>query len=236
MANNTKSTKHTIVNGSVAQQVTSIISKQIIDGKYSEGDFLPTEEELCEEFGIGRSSVREAIKTLESRGMVRKLQGKGVIVVDETIVATSQMLRIAFEYKKVSFKDLAEFRVSMEIKLAGLAAQNATSDDLREIKENLEQMKSKKISPKNFAAIDYKFHESIAQASGNNVSVLILRSLYPIIYDQITHTIARENSLERTYELHEKIYNAIEAKSSRDAEAAMSNHLRETLRLIDNIE
>lgn len=233
MANKTKRSKHTIVNGSVAQQVTTILSNRIIDGQYQEGDFIPTEEELCEEFSIGRSSVREAIKTLESRGMVHKQQGKGVVVVDETITATSQMLRLAFEYKRVSFKDLAEFRVAMEVKLAALAAQNATEEDIANIKIHLDKMKSLKLSPKTFASTDYKFHEAIAQASGNSVSMLILRTLYPIIYDQIIHTVARESSHERTYELHENIYEAICAGNSREAELAMALHLRETLRLID---
>lgn len=56
---------------------------------------MPTEEDLCREFGIGRSSVREAIKTLESRGMVRKLHGKGVEVIDESAKATTEMLHIS---------------------------------------------------------------------------------------------------------------------------------------------
>lgn len=66
-----------LANDSVTKQVTDILSDLIVTGKIVEGDFLPTEEDLCYEFGIGRSSVREAIKTLESRGMVRKLHGKG---------------------------------------------------------------------------------------------------------------------------------------------------------------
>ena len=57
-----------LANDSVAKQVTDILSDLIVTGKIEEGDFLPTEEDLCREFGIGRSSVREAIKTLESRG------------------------------------------------------------------------------------------------------------------------------------------------------------------------
>ncbi|KAA4074486.1 FadR family transcriptional regulator, partial [Bacteroides ovatus] len=73
-----------LANDSVTKQVTDILSDLIVTGKIVEGDFLPTEEDLCHEFGIGRSSVREAIKTLESRGMVRKLHGKGVEVIDES--------------------------------------------------------------------------------------------------------------------------------------------------------
>ena len=59
-----------LANESVAKQVTDILTDLIVSGKIKLGEYLPTEEDLCREFGIGRSSVREAIKTLESRGMV----------------------------------------------------------------------------------------------------------------------------------------------------------------------
>ena len=66
-----------LANESVAKQVTDILTDLIVSGKIKLGEYLPTEEDLCREFGIGRSSVREAIKTLESRGMVKKFTARG---------------------------------------------------------------------------------------------------------------------------------------------------------------
>ncbi|MFI3306828.1 MAG: GntR family transcriptional regulator [Rikenellaceae bacterium] len=94
--------KPVIINGSVAVQIADILTRRIIDQSVVVGDFLPTEELLCEEFGVGRSSIREAIKTLESRGLVRKRQGRGAVVVDESIEATSRMLKLSLDYKKSS--------------------------------------------------------------------------------------------------------------------------------------
>ena len=125
-----------LANDSVTKQVTDILSDLIVTGKIVEGDFLPTEEDLCHEFGIGRSSVREAIKTLESRGMVRKLHGKGVEVIDESAKATTEMLHISLRMKKTTVRDFMEFRKSMEIKMTEMAACRATSAQVKTIEED----------------------------------------------------------------------------------------------------
>ena len=104
-----------LANESVAKQVTDILTDLIVSGKIKLGEYLPTEEDLCREFGIGRSSVREAIKTLESRGMVKKFHGKGMVVIDESAAATAKLLQISLKMKKTTMKDIMEFRNSIEI-------------------------------------------------------------------------------------------------------------------------
>ena len=151
-----------LANDSVTKQVTDILSDLIVTGKIVEGDFLPTEEDLCHEFGIGRSSVREAIKTLESRGMVRKLHGKGVEVIDESAKATTEMLHISLRMKKTTVRDFMEFRKSMEIKMTEMAACRATSEQVKTIEEVLEKMKTDEYRLETFADYDFMFHKSIA--------------------------------------------------------------------------
>lgn len=231
-----KSQKHILVNGSVASQVTKILTDQIIDGTYSVGDFLPTEEVLCSEFGIGRSSVREAIKTLESQGMVRKLQGKGVVVIDESIEATSKMLNIALAYRKISLKDLMDFRVSLELNTVEFAAMNATDADIENIQSCLDAMFETEYSNEHFAEYDYKFHEAIARASGNSMSELIIRTLRPLLYNQIVYTLNPNFNHEVANRLHEKIYQAIKDRQPRVAVKAMMAHLSETQRLISELD
>ncbi len=225
-------TKHVIVNGSVAQQVTAIMTQQIISGKFKVGDYLPTEEELCAEFGIGRSSVREAIKTLESRGLVRKLQGKGVVVIDESVEATSRMLRIALEFKNTSIKDLMDFRVAMELKGVELAAMNATAEDIAQMQKYVDLMKSDVYSSDVFAHADYKFHEAIAQASGNSVTTIIIKALQPILYNQIVYTLNPNFNSELSMHLHERILDAIVKRQPKRAVIEMLEHLSETQRII----
>ncbi len=228
--------KHILVNGAVAKQVTKILTDQIIDGTFAVGDFLPTEEVLCEEFGIGRSSVREAIKTLESRGMVRKLQGKGVAVIDESIEATSEMLKIALAYRKTSLKDLMDFRVALEIKSVEMAANNASADDIERMRGFLDAMIGAEHSDEQFATYDYLFHEAIAKAAGNSMIELIIKALRPLLYNQIVYTLNPNFNSESANHFHESIFRAIKDRQPRAAIKAMLEHLSETQRIISELD
>lgn len=228
--------QHIIVNGSVAKQVTNIVTQQIIDGEFAIGEYLPTEEDMCKEFGIGRSSVREAIKTLESRGLVRKLQGKGVVVIDETIEATSEMLNITLDYKHISLHDMIDFREAMEIQLAELAALKATAEQIAQIKEIIELMKENIDAPDEFAKYDHLFHEKIAEASGNSISMIIMKSLKPLLHKQISLTVSPNFEPQKVIDIHEVIYNAIASHQPRAAARAMTEHLEVTHKIARELE
>lgn len=224
--------KHVIVNGSVAKQVTKILTDQIVEGKYAVGDYLPTEELLCGEFGIGRSSVREAIKTLESRGLVRKQQGKGVVVIDETIEATAELLNITLSYKKISLRDMVDFRESMEIQLAELAAVKCSDDDIDKMAECLYKMRQNIDSFEDFAHHDNLFHECVAEASGNTISTLMMKALRPLLYKQISHNIEQDFDTKRLFEIHNEIFEAIKSHHPKAAGRAMAEHMADTYRVI----
>ncbi|MFR9625815.1 MAG: FadR/GntR family transcriptional regulator [Rikenellaceae bacterium] len=224
--------KPVIINGSVAVQIADILTRRIIDQSVVVGDFLPTEELLCEEFGVGRSSIREAIKTLESRGLVRKRQGRGAVVVDESIEATSRMLKLSLDYKKSSLRDVVQFRETMETKLAELAALCATPDDIEQMQRYLDLMKFEPYKPKRFAEYDYSFHEAIAKASKNSVAVLILQALRPILYDQISYTLKNDFNPELVNHLHEEIFTAICNRQPITASKLMMKHIEETHRIV----
>ncbi len=224
--------KHIIVNGSVAKQVTQILTDQIIDGKYREGDYLPTEELLCAEFGIGRSSVREAIKTLESRGLVRKMQGKGVVVIDETVEATAELLNITLSYKKISLRDMVDFRESMEIQLSELAALKCSDDDIDLMAECLYNMRQNIDSFEDFAHYDHLFHERVAEASGSTISSLMMKALRPLLYKQISHNIEQDFDTKRLFAIHNEIFEAIKNHHPKAAGRAMAEHMNDTYRVI----
>ncbi len=226
--------QHVIVNGSVAKQVTAIMTQQIIDGKFKVGDYLPTEEDLCSEFGIGRSSVREAIKTLESRGLVRKLQGKGVVVIDEITDAIAELLTIAINYKNISIHDMVDFRESLEVQLAQQAAIKATDENVANIKVALDAMRLNIDSYDELAEWDHIFHEKIAEASGNSVSILIMKSLRPALQMQIKNAIESDFEPQHIIDIHEVIFNAIASHQPKVAGKEMAAHLKETHRVLLN--
>lgn len=195
-----------LANESVAKQVTDILTDLIVSGKIKLGEYLPTEEDLCREFGIGRSSVREAIKTLESRGMVKKFHGKGMVVIDESAAATAKLLQISLKMKKTTMKDIMEFRNSIEIKMTELAAKRATDEQIQIISGHLEKMKNEEYKLDTFAEFDYNFHKSIADASGNSVFSLMMETMRPMLYNHIIYTLNPTFNPEHSNHYHEKSF------------------------------
>lgn len=214
-----------IGNMPIAQQVANILNRLIIDGTLEIGEYLPPEDELCQAFSVGRSSVREAIKILETRGMIQKQHGKGVIVVDESVKATSEMLSLMLDQKKSTLEELIEFRVSMEVKMAELAALRATVADLNEIKFYLEMMQNGNLSKEEFAAADFNFHKSIAKASKNHIFELMIETLRPKLFDQIVYTLRANSNPEVSHKYHQKIFDAIKNRDADKAANAMNEHL-----------
>lgn len=225
-----------LANDSVAKQVTDILSDLIVSGKVKIGEYLPTEEDLCKEFGIGRSSVREAIKTLESRGMVRKLHGKGVVVIDESTQATTKLLQISLKLKKTTMRDILEFRKSIEIKMTELAAMRATEEQIKVISDNLEKMRNEEYKLETFAEYDYGFHKSIADASGNSIFSLMMETMRPMLYNHIIYTLNPDFNPEHSSHFHETILNNIINRDPVAAEEAMKAHLAGTKSIIDELE
>ena len=225
-----------LANDSVAKQVTDILTDLIVTGKIKQGDYLPTEEDLCREFGIGRSSVREAIKTLESRGMVKKFHVKGMVVIDESAAATAKLLQISLKMKKTTMKDIMEFRNSIEIKMTELAAKRATDEQIQIISGHLEKMKNEEYKLDTFAEFDYNFHKSIADASGNSVFSLMMETMRPMLYNHIIYTLNPTFNPEHSNHYHEKILQTIRDRNPEEAVEAMRLHLTGTERIIEELE
>ncbi len=217
---------------SVTQQATDILSGLITSGKYQVGQYLPSEDELCQALKVSRSTVREAIKTLESRGMVKKQHGKGVLIVDESLKATSEMLKIMFNQKKSTLVELIEFRNVLEVKIAELAASRATESDIADIEKHLVVMQNERTDLEEFIAADFEFHRSVAQASGNTIFELVIESVRPLLYDQILTTLRNDINPERSCKYHEKIYLAIRQRDAQKAASAMKEHLIGTKNLM----
>lgn len=150
----------------LSDKVIIEIKKDIASGKLKKGEKIPAEPELMEHYGVGRSTIREAIKTLSISGILRVQQGSGTFVVskikDETL---SQRL------KRADFEEINSVRSLLEKEIVKLASQHRSDADLT-MMENLLQQRKKAIEEqqqKKCAEADIAFHISIAKASGNQV-------------------------------------------------------------------
>lgn len=209
----------------IYEEVVSQIHELIREGKFKAGDQLPSERELAETFKISRTSVREALRTLETKGLVISRTGMGNFVADlpiESLVAP--LARILIE-EKGALADIFEVRRLVEPQIASLAAERATKKDIKRMQKILDKQTKEVNRGGTGVQADTEFHFSIGQATQNQA----LQKLVSALMDLLGHS--REESLqtpgrnEVSLASHQKILSAIETQDKGKAREAMLNHI-----------
>ena len=151
----------------VCDEVVSKLQQQIAAGKFKKGDRLPSEPVLMEQFGVGRSSVREAIRILANHGLVRVQQGLGTFVEMQNGTPIPWYKRL----ENSTAKDLNEVRQLLELKIAEKAALNRTQKDIDIMTKLLKQRfdAAQNNQPDECIEADIQFHIAIADAAKNDI-------------------------------------------------------------------
>ena len=174
-----------LAHKSVVERITDQITNAIINGELKPGDKIPTEVELCESFGVGRNSVREAIKILEAYGVLEIRRADGTYIRQEYDDKMLYPILYGIILQKDSKKQIVELRKVIDIGIFQEAMNRMTKDDFRELEEELTKMEEKihkeSPSPQEMFEADVKFHSII-------VGILENRLLESIGYyvDKIT--------------------------------------------------
>lgn len=230
--------------GGLHRQVVEQIATQIIKGDYPAGSFLPVEADLCEKLGIGRSSVREAMRVLTDKGMVEVRPRSGARVLDRASWRRldPDMVRWTLDggADREFLADLLEARRIFEPAAAALAAERATGADLAHIEAALVAMEvalSADGESRDIEACvdaDVLFHNAILAGTGN----VVLREFEAVIEAALRAAFKVSAELARSYDLtiaaHREVYEAIRLRDVARARAAMDKLLRvasEDLRL-----
>ena len=213
----------------LSQKVADKIEEAILSKELNVGDKLPSEHELCEQFGVSRTSVREAIKILITQGIVEVEKGRGIFVKNLSSKNVADGIlkfykhRLDGEYAL----DLIHTRQALEPSIAYYAALNRTEDDLRVIKENIDFLNKYHDNPNKSAKYDLEFHDSLAVASKNMLFLLMMRplqQLIPPIKSKI-HALLKD-STDVALIWHDKIYEAVRDRDADAAKAGMVEHLK----------
>lgn len=200
---------------SLADEVASRIQEQISLGHYKLHEQLPIEPELMKSFGVGRSTIREAIKLLTNAGLLRVQQGVGTFVEN----STGGREPIDQRLKRASMKDLNEVRQLLEMKIAEKAAANRTAADLAAIKTQLELRKKMAHEGQTAACIeaDIQFHVAIAEASKNEILADLYKSTSIHMKNWFIQLHKHTSVFLETHSLHEQLFKAIEAGNTQKA-------------------
>lgn len=204
----------------VAKQIERLILK-----KLQPGDKLPSERELAETLRVSRSSIRDAIRSLELMGMVEPRQGAGTIVREISSESLVNPLANALRRKEELIGELLDFRKMLEPQLAARAATRVSPDELSEMEEILERQERKLRAGESTIVEDSEFHYAIALASGNSVVLKVLDTLMDLLRDSRERSLQEEGRPQKSLAAHRRILAALKRRDGEAAKAAMRRHI-----------
>jgi GntR family transcriptional repressor for pyruvate dehydrogenase complex len=208
----------------ISSEITRRLLDYLISGRVKPGERLPSERQLAEMLGVGRSHVRQAIKSLAVLGLIDVRQGDGTYLKR----TDSPLLPLAIEWGlRLGAKqsdDLVEARSELEVVVAGLAAERRDDAALAELRRHLTVMQTTTDNDE-FVRSDVAFHLEIVRATGNQSLRQIMGSIRSLIEVWITRVAYAAGSRPATWAEHAAVYEALERGDPTAARAAMAEHM-----------
>lgn len=211
-------------------QIYQQILSQIESGTFKVGDKLPAERELCEQFGVSRAPIRQALSALELNGFIYSRQGEGVYVKSNQSLASSSQDPISFD--SVSPEEIVEVRMNIEPLIIKFAVQRATDEEIAVLRATIDKMEQETKSGVYVPETDEALHYNIAKASHNELFINIMTAIINAMKKQEMwqfirdRTVTRPDYLEVNLNEHKQIIEAIEKRDEKKATAIMSKHMQ----------
>lgn len=204
------------------------IRRSILDGTFEEGTVLPTERQLIEQTGLGRSTVREALRMLQAEGLVRSRPGRGggTVVRRPDMRGVVQSVEVFIRGRRIRFWSLLETREALEPGCAALAATNRTDADL-EVLTALDRKMNEPATPRpEYFEANVSWHLAIARASHNELLTAYMAAISNVIEDALFAAQTDSEAVRPAVLLaHRKILEAIRDQDPEAARRRMSKHL-----------
>jgi DNA-binding FadR family transcriptional regulator len=223
-------TRHvgTVQSRKLSDQVIRVLAGRIVNGDIGVGDIAPTEQDICAEFDVSKTTAREVIGALASRGLVTVRHGRRMEIraFSEWNHLDPLLLELNHDPEGVrrTLGDLHDLRMLLEPEMAARAALMATDEQLVRMRMSVERMEELEDDPDAYLEIDVDFHSEIASASGNVVLAFVLDSVRELlrVSRRVTNLI---NAMPETTVAHRRIYEALLAREPETARQAMRAHL-----------
>lgn len=225
----------------LSDEVTKAIENIIIDNDLQPGDKLPSQSALGESLNVGSRSIREAIRSLESRGLVETKQGKGVFVKNSNMDFFLEMLKtnLVFHLPKElkTLIDLANIRMMIETGVIYSIAVDTPSELISTLTKLIEKMEEKADSNdiEAYNILDVEFHKAIIKASGNDIIISIYNHLFELLIKSFQKTGGMKGSKETSRREHREMLEAIESSNGVKARDIMIKHISSTLNKLEKM-
>ena len=210
----------------LGEQVAAQLAEQITNCRWRAGERLPSETELCAALKIGRSTLREALKSLAFVGMVQMRPGEGTYVTDGTQVLLERIGARGLLRTEKDLGDVSEARLILETESAALAAERMDPADLERLEGILSQMKQCLDGEgREYAALDVEFHLAIAKASKNRLLHELLVPIREVLQEFIAKSQQLPGIKQSAHQHHVRIVAALRQRNPEKARRAMRAHL-----------
>jgi GntR family transcriptional repressor for pyruvate dehydrogenase complex len=210
------------------EQIVMQIEESISGGKLKPGDQLPAERELAQQFGVSRTAVREAVKTLCEKGLVEAYSGRGTFVT----AGKSQSARHSLHWLMNSAdpqhdRYVTELREILEPEFTALAAARIEGQQLDMMREAIDVMDRSMQNPEAYIEADLDFHLALAEAAGNPLILALLDSIVAVLREERLGVFRVPGGPSRGQIHHRLILKAIERRNPAKARKAMIEHMQQ---------
>lgn len=212
----------------LVDRVVKELEQLIIEGQLEPNTKLPPERELADQLGVSRTVLREAVRILVTKGLLETRHGVGTMVRQVTREQVVTPLNLFLRMQgggEVSFDDLHQVRSILEIETAGLAASQATKEDINNLKKILADMVASQRDPEALASHDVNFHSAIAKTTHNPLLIVLIDSIRDLLQEYISRVTPYIDPQKDNLALHQKLLERIEAQDVEGARQAMRENL-----------
>lgn len=211
----------------LVDRVVHEIERMILSGELVLDTALPGERELADQLNVSRSVVREAVRTLVTKGLLETKQGVGTRVRQLTADQVTGPLGLLLRTQSggaVPYDNLRQVRSVLEVEIAGLAAEQATDEQVARLRAAYQEMCDAAGEPEILASRDHEFHRELATMTQNPLFVILLDSIRELLHDYISRVVRFLDPDTEVLPPHLSIVNSVEARDPEAARQAMLEH------------
>jgi len=211
----------------VYEEIVVKVKHMIEKGRLHSGDQLPSERELAEVFNVSRSSVREALRSLETQGYLESRQGDGTYIARQPVESLVNPLATVIFSEKDGQMELFEMRRLIEPQLAYLAAERATPEEIVMLGKALELQEEAFARGESGTEVDKTFHYILAKAAKNKVILRIIDNIMDLLAESRDKYLQVQGRSEKSLARHREVLEAIRSGDKELAARVMLNHLED---------
>ena len=220
----------------LSDRVANELLDTIVSRRLRPGDRLPTERELAEQFGVSRTVVREAVRSLAGKGIIDARPGRGLTVAAVEAAAVRQSFRLYVHgSSSIDYRKVHEVRAMLEVHVASLAGRRATAGELEELGSVCDSMESVLDDNEAASREDLQFHRALAMSTHNELYVLLLDAIGDSLMEIRRETFRIHGRAAVALAAHRDILQSVASRDAGGARRKMRVHLQDVERVWERL-